>query len=91
MGKRQTLPKDPNATLDFTMDWVDWLGTDEIQSSTWTVPEGLTSAAETYSTTAAVIWLTGGTAGTTYTVTNRIVTVGGRREDRSLYIKVDNR
>lgn len=38
-----------------------------------------------------VAWISGGTAGTTYRVTCRIVTAGGRTDDRSIFIKVKER
>ena len=52
---------------------------------------GLTKISDTSTTTAAIIWLSGGTLGSTYTVTNRIFTVGNRQEDRSLIIIVRDR
>jgi hypothetical protein len=29
--------KDPNAALDYTIDWSDWLGADVIAASVWTL------------------------------------------------------
>jgi hypothetical protein len=87
----QTFTKDPNAILDYQINWATWLGTDTIASSAWTVPTGLTQVSATASTTATTIWLSGGTAGTSYSVVNRIVTDGGRTEDRTLTIVVAER
>ena len=82
--------KDPNATLDYTIDWSDWLATgDTISTSTWTVPAGITASSDTETTTTSTVWLTGGTSGRTYLVTNTIVTAGGRTEERSLRIRVN--
>lgn len=86
--------KDPDATLDYPMDWGAWLdaaGGDRIQTSTWTLAAGIANAGETNSGTMAVIWLAGGTAGSSYIVSNRIVTVGGRTDERSIQINVVNR
>jgi hypothetical protein len=84
--------KDPNAVLDYGFDWTLWLQTGEtISSSTWTVPTGLTKDTDTKTTTATVVWLSGGTAGTNYDVTCRIVTSGGRTDDRTMTIKVSER
>lgn len=83
--------KDPDAVLDFQVDWEDWLGSDTISSSSWTVQTGITKDSDTYSLTTATVWLSGGSPNTVYYVTNRIVTSGGRTEDRTLYIKVKER
>lgn len=81
--------KDPDAVLDYTVDWATWLGTDTISTSTWpVVPAGITKDSDTNSTTIATIWLSGGTIGETYQLTNRIVTAGGRTDDRTITINV---
>ncbi len=80
--------KDPDAVVDFAINWASWLGTDTISTATWTVPAGLTKASEENTTTIATVWLSGGTVGTDYTVACRIVTAGGRTDDRSLTIRV---
>jgi hypothetical protein len=82
--------KDPNALLDYTIDWTDWLDGDTIASSSWTPDAGLTATAPSHTTTAATTWLSGGTVGATYRVTNRITTAAGRTDDRSLYITIKN-
>ena len=87
----QTFSKDPNAVLDYTIDWSTWLDDDTISTSAWTVASGLTKDSDSNTTTATTVWLSGGTAGTQYTAVNRIVTVGGRTEDRTLTIVVQER
>lgn len=73
--------KSPTAVLDFGFDWTDWLDSGEtIEASSWSVPSGLTNAGETFSTTQTKIWLSGGTAGTEYTVTNTIETTESATE-----------
>jgi len=86
-----TFLKDPDSTLDYTLDWSAWLQGDTITSSTWTVPAGLTQESAANTTTTATIWLSGGTAGKDYVVTNSIVTTAGRIEDRSIRIRVIQR
>lgn len=86
--------KDPNAVLDYVINWASWLrwlGVDTISSSSFTVPTGLTEDSESNTTTTATVWLSGGTAGVTYEVINRIVTAGGRTEERTLTIYVQER
>jgi len=80
--------KDPDATLDYQVDWSEWLGSDTIASSTWVVDSGITLDIDTNTTTTATAWLSGGTAGETYTATNRIVTADGRTDDRTITIQI---
>ncbi len=83
--------KDPNATLDYIVNWLPYLGVDTIASDTWTVPSGITSVLETNTTTTSTIWLSGGTLDTKYALTNRVVTAGGRTDERTIYVKVKER
>jgi len=82
--------KDPSAVLDYRIDWSTWLGADTISIVTWVVPTGITKAAAANDASSATIWLSGGTAGTTYEVTCRIVTAGGRTDDRTIGITVED-
>jgi hypothetical protein len=63
---------------------------DTIVTSTWVVPVGLTLSSSSHDTTSTTVWLSGGTAGTRYTLINRIVTAGGRTVERSLEIVVSS-
>jgi len=86
--------KDPNAVLDYSIDWSTWLATSEtITASSWTVPTGITQTtpAPSFTNTITTIWLLGGTVGTTYTLTNHITTNQGRQDDRSITIQVVER
>jgi hypothetical protein len=86
--------KDPSAILDYGFDWTAWLGADTIAVSDWTIAGPDTSLtltpdrpvqADAHST---LCWLHGGTAGVTYDLTNRVTTVGGRVDDRTVKIVV---
>lgn len=84
--------KDPDATLDYGFDWSDWLATDEtISSASWTVPDGITEDSTEKSTTVTKVWLSGGTAGSEYTVACKVVTSDGRTDERSFVVEVVNR
>jgi len=86
--------KDPEATLDYTVDWSAWLGDDTITGSTWDVPSGIEQPSGKpahHDDAKATIWLEGGTPGETYKVTNRITTAAGRIDDRSIRIVVRQR
>lgn len=79
---------DPDATLDYQIDWEAWLAGDTLTRSTWNVPDGLTHVADTYTDTTTTIWLSGGVVDTEYTVTNQIETDAGRTDERSFIVKV---
>ena len=83
--------KDPDAVLDYKVDWSEWLPSgDTITASTWisSDPTVLVIDADTFTTTTATVWLSGGEVRRKYTVTNRITTDGGRTDDRSITIRI---
>jgi hypothetical protein len=88
-----TFTKDPDAVLDYSVDWSAWLSGDQIAMSTWLLEEGavIEQVSDTKTATKTTVWLRGGQNGTTYLVTNRIVTVGGRTDDRTISVKVEDR
>ena len=88
-----TFTKDPDAVLDYSVDWLLWLAGDEISSSEWIWSGARPSRrSPTHSPpVGTVVWLGGGDEGVTYPVTNRIVTVGGRTDDRTISVKVEDR
>ena len=88
-----TFTKDPDAVLDYSVDWSAWLGGDEIASSEWRLEQGalIEKVTDTKTATKTTVWLRGGQAGTTYLVNNRIVTAGGRTDDRTISVKVEDR
>ena len=82
--------KDPDAKLDYGLDWSAWLDGDTITASTWTVdPSGLTLSQGAYDATTAAIWAEDGVVGRKYNLTNHITTAAGRQTERtfSLLIK----
>ncbi len=52
---------------------------------------GLTKDSDSATTTAVTVWLSGGTAGTSYSVACRIVTSSARTDERTINIKVTER
>jgi len=83
--------KDPQATLDYLVDWAAYLGTDTIATSTFTADAGITSTQATNTTTTATVWLSGGSVGQAYKVVNKIVTAAGRTDERTFLLSVQNR
>lgn len=89
-----TILKDPNSVLDYDYLWGDWLTAvaDSISTQTCVVVSDV-GAGGTVDSSMIVgnnvkMWLSGGTAGETVAVRNRIVTAGGRTEDKTLYFKI---
>jgi hypothetical protein len=97
--KVQTFRKDPDATLDYGFDWeapADEGGpylesAETISASVWTVPDGLTEVSDEADDTTTKVWISGGTAGNSYTVSNKITTSEGRIDERSFVIIVGER
>ena len=84
--------KDPDAVLDYSIEWSKWLAGDQVRTSTWTVSDTAIEASNDSNTaTRTTVWLSGGVAGQSYTVTNRITTSGGRTDERSFVIQVQDR
>jgi hypothetical protein len=81
---------DPDAVLDYTLNWSAWLASDTITASTWVAPSGVTVDSDTHTTTHTTAWIRSETSGS-YTLTNRITTAGGRTDDRSVSIWVKER
>ena len=86
-----TYNKDPTEVLDYTIDWETLLDGDTISTSTWSVPTGITQDSESETSVLAIIWVSGGTVDKQYTLTNTIVTAGGRTRVRSIAINVVER
>lgn len=90
--ERPIYPKDPDDVLDYGWDWRDWLSENEvIVTSTMIASPGITVDSSTNSEFATVAWLSGGTAGRPYELTNRIFTNQGRTTDRTMTIRVTPR
>ena len=93
---KATIKKDPDDELDYTWDWTDWLDlvTDTIAShQILPADPSVTVTSSNLDGTSKMVTalLAGGTAGQTHQVTCRIVTVGGRTVDRSIYLKMRER
>lgn len=92
--------KDPDATLDYAIPWEEILDGDPVETSDWEVldDEEQTLVIETdppnepvIATPGTTVWLSGGTLNKRYGVHNRITTIGGRTDDRTIYVKIKQR
>jgi hypothetical protein len=85
--------KDPDAYLDYAVDWSTWVSSAEnITTYSITVNSSLITVA-TYSQSGNVVtaWLSGGVVGQTYTVSVKITTDGARVDERSFKLKIKQR
>jgi hypothetical protein len=85
--------KDPDAILDYTFDWTAYLLPliDTISTVTFVLSSGITKVSQSNTTTKATAFISGGTLDATETLTCRIVTAGGRTDDRTISLKIVNR
>ena len=88
----QVFIKDPDAVLDYIIDWNDdddpWLAAGEtISSHTITAETGITVDSDSEADGAVIIWLSGGTAEENYTVACKIVTSASRTDERTIIIR----
>ena len=85
--------KDPDAVLDYAFDWEEyWLESGEtIASHTITVPTGITKDSDSELDGIVTVWLSGGTAESTYDVACEIVTTNGRTDERTISIICNER
>lgn len=86
-----TISKDPDALLDYTFDWTPFLAkiSDAIASVTYQLSAGLTQSRVSNTETQARSFVSGGTLGTTGSITCRISTVAGRVDERTIYLKIE--
>lgn len=89
--------KHPDAKLDFSIDWTEFLGADDIDTSSWTAEEidgdgaPLVLSDNGESSGVSVIWIEGGTEGFAYLVSNHIVTTAGREDTRSFVLRIEKK
>lgn len=88
--------KDPGAVLDYSVDWgAEYLAGDVLTASDWSVaPEetdGVIVVGSDFDASSATVKVSGGIAGRIYRLVNRVVTEGGRLDERSVVLRVEAR
>ena len=85
--------KDPAAVIDYAVDWAAaYLAGAEIAESDWQVaPAGLLVMAASHDAGRSTVTLAGGARGCAYRLTNRVTFSDGRRDERSLDVRVEER
>tara|TARA_R110000822_G_scaffold174015_8_gene313646 strand:- start:817 stop:1152 length:336 start_codon:yes stop_codon:yes gene_type:complete len=94
------IDKDPEATLNYTFDYSNWLASGEqIDTSNWTI-DAIASDTDPIVVSGSIVVngnkkvtmiLTGGTSGNIYTVRNTIVTDDGNTERKFFRVVVGQR
>lgn len=84
----QITTKDSNDTLDYPIDYNDWLKdiNDTYSYHVITVTGGLIHTLSDYADGVVTIWLSGGTVGDTATFSIRTTTIAGRVSDKTFYL-----
>lgn len=90
------LLKDPDALLDYAVDWgAEYLAGDALAASSWTVspdePGGVSIAGQGFDLLIATAQVAGGEAGKVYRLSNKVITVSGRQDSRSVVLRVEKR
>lgn len=90
------LLKDPNAELDYAVDWgAEYLGSDALAESDWSVePDeagGVTVLGSNFDLLVATVKAGGGIPGRLYRLTNRVVMASGLIDNRSITLRVEQR
>ena len=90
------LLKDPQAALDYSVDWgADYLIGESLVASRWTVepdePGGIVIDSDRFEPTVATVVVHGGIAGRVYRLINIVTTSTARDDSRSLVLRVGER
>lgn len=84
--------KDPDAVLDYTMRWLAWLAEiGDTLSAVSVTAIGVTVDSDVVAGTDHTAWVSGGVTGQVASLTFRIVTFGGRTDERTIYLKITQR
>jgi hypothetical protein len=97
-NKGTFIEKDPNATLDYTLDWNNYTQSgDALATATWTTSTisgdatPIVIGAASINADKATVLISGGTAGNIYTITCAITTTDNLIDRRSFRIVVKSR
>ncbi len=91
---RPTITRDPDAVLDYTVDFTDWVDAmaDSLASHTASVVGCTVGPLGSYiSGKKVIVWISGGVVGTPASATVRVTTAAGRVDDRTIHFKIKPR
>ncbi|MEO6433412.1 MAG: hypothetical protein ABIO29_05495 [Sphingomicrobium sp.] len=90
------LLKNPDAVLDYSIDWgAEYLDGELIAASAWSVEPaetgGVTIVSADFSSSATTVKAAGGAVGKLYRLVNQVTTDSGRIDSRSISLRVEKR
>jgi hypothetical protein len=90
------LLKDPDAVLDYSIDWgAEYLGDDQLAQSEWSVvpdePGGVSVAGSEFDANTSTVKAAGGVPGRIYRLVNQVALGSGRIDRRSIVLRVEKR
>ena len=90
------LMKDPDAVLDYSIDWgAEYLGDDLVADSSWAVdpdePEGVAITGSDFDPATTTVKAAGGVPGRIYRLVNHVTLESGRVDSRSIVLRVEAR
>lgn len=86
-----TFQKDPQAILPYSVDWgKNWLGSDTIAASSWAVT-GLVQVGSSFTDDVATVVISGGVVGQTYALVNSITTALGYKDERTVFLVINDK
>ena len=87
--------KDPEARVDYAIDWAVYLDGQTIVASTWAVePDeqgGIAIEEASFAPERSAVRLAGGVIGHVYTVSNLVTLSDGSQDSRSITLRVEER
>ena len=87
--------KDPASRVDYAIDWSGYLDGQTVSASVWTVapaePQGVAVAEASFDLNRAAARIVGGIVGHVYQVSNRVTLSDGSAEERSIFLRVEER
>jgi hypothetical protein len=95
MGKMSFYLKDPQATVDYAIDWALYLDGKAIVASAWSVAPaeagGVAVEEASFDGTRTAVRASGGRAGHVYSLANQIALSDGSSDQRSVTLRVEQR
>lgn len=90
------LLKDPEALLDYSVDWgADYLTGDVLTESGWAVSPAevvvVSIVSSRFDLLVSTVQVAGGVPGRIYRLTNHVITAEGREDSRSIMLRVEKR
>jgi hypothetical protein len=87
MAYLASFKQDPDAVLDYDVDWGEWLAEGDSLDDV-TVTSDLDVDASVVAGRYVRLWISGGSEGEDYPVTVHVVTEAGREDDRTILIRM---